>query len=68
MSSFRTLTITIGDAAQAATQITAGTNQQINGMDQLAAAMASIKQASAQTAASTRQAEQSAQDLLEMAR
>jgi methyl-accepting chemotaxis protein len=37
-------------------------------MDQLAAAMSSIKQASTQTVTSTRQAEQSAQDLNDMAR
>ena len=39
-----------------------------NGMEQLAAAMQSIKQASTQAAASTRQAERSAQDLNAMAR
>ncbi|MCC7445758.1 MAG: chemotaxis protein, partial [Anaerolineae bacterium] len=42
--------------------------QQINGMDQLATAMSAIKQATTQTAASTRQAERSAQDLNAMAR
>ena len=42
-------------------------HKQNNGMDQLATAIMSIKQATTQTAASTRQAERSAQDLNQMA-
>lgn len=57
----------IEDASQAAIQIAASTNQQTNGMDQLSTAMVSIKQATTQTAASTRQAELSAQDLNQLA-
>ncbi len=66
-SAIRHLTSTIEEAAQAAEQIAASTHQQTNGMEQLAAAMASIKQASTQTASSTRQAERSAKDLMDMA-
>ncbi len=58
---------TIEAAAQAATQIAASTSQQYSGMQQLLAAMASIKQAAAQTATSTRQAEISARSLSDMA-
>jgi methyl-accepting chemotaxis protein len=61
------LTAMIEDASQAAIQIAASTNQQTNGMDQLSTAMVSIKQATTQTAASTRQAELSAQDLNQLA-
>ncbi len=64
----RDLAGTIEEAAQAAMQIAASTHQQINGMDQLAVAMTSIKQATGHTAASTKQAERSAQDLNDMAR
>jgi methyl-accepting chemotaxis protein len=63
----RELSATIEEASQAAMQIAASTHQQTSGMDQLATAMISIKQATTQTAASTRQAERSAQDLNEMA-
>jgi methyl-accepting chemotaxis protein len=63
----RELAATIEEAAQAATQIAASTHQQISGMDQLSTAILSIKQATAQTAASTKQAERSAKDLNSMA-
>ncbi len=62
------LTAIIEDSAQAASQIAASAAQQTNGMNQLAIAMTSIKQATTQTAASTRQAERGVQDLNEMAR
>ncbi len=62
------LTGIIEESSQAAAQIAASAAQQNNGMAQLAAAMHAIKQATTQTAASTRQAEQSARDLNEMAR
>lgn len=63
----RDLATTLEEAAQAANQIAASTHQQNNGVDQLAASMVSIKQATVQTASSTRQAERSAKDLNDMA-
>jgi methyl-accepting chemotaxis protein len=53
----------IADAAQAAVQIAASSQQQLAGMDQVALAMENIQQASAETAAGSRQAEVSAQNL-----
>jgi methyl-accepting chemotaxis protein len=53
----------IAEAAQAAVQIAASAQQQQVGMDQVALAMENIKQASNQNAASTKQAEVSAQSL-----
>lgn len=61
--SIRVLAESISEATAAATQIAASSQQQLIGMDQVAQAMASIKQASSQNAASTRQVESSAQDL-----
>lgn len=58
----------IREAAQSASQIAASTHQQTVGMDQLSAAMGSIRQASIQTTASVQQAERSAQDLNAMAK
>ena len=57
------LSDTIAEAAQAATQIAASSQQQLVGMSQVAQAMENINQAGAQNAASTRQAETIAQDL-----
>jgi DNA-binding LacI/PurR family transcriptional regulator len=54
----RDLSATIEQAAQAATHIASTTYQQTSGMNRLAEAMQSIKQASAQTTMSTQQAEQ----------
>jgi methyl-accepting chemotaxis protein len=65
--SIRELAATIEEAAQAAMQIAASTHQQISGMDQLSTAITSIKQATGQTAASTKQAERTAKDLNDMA-
>jgi methyl-accepting chemotaxis protein len=62
----RLLSASISEAAQAATQIAASSKQQMVGMDQVAGAMANIKQASEQNVAGTRQAELAAQDLYEM--
>jgi methyl-accepting chemotaxis protein len=62
----RTLADSIAEAAQAATQIAASSQQQLVGMDQVALAMENIKQASAQNVASTRQAEVAAQNLHEL--
>ena len=53
----------IAEAAQAATQIAATSQQQFVGMDQVALAMENIKIASTQTVASTKQAETAAQQL-----
>ncbi len=64
----RDLATTIENTVQAATQIAASTRQQVNGIDQLVAAMGAIRQASAEAAASSRQAEASAQSLNEVAR
>ena len=60
----RTLSESIQESAQAALQITASSQQQLAGMDQLAEAMISIKQASLHNAESTKQAESAAQDLM----
>jgi methyl-accepting chemotaxis protein len=54
------------EAAQAATQIAASSQQQLVGMDQVALAMENIKQASVQNVASTKQAETAAQNLHEL--
>ncbi|MGE0356373.1 MAG: methyl-accepting chemotaxis protein [Burkholderiales bacterium] len=59
----RQLAGSVADAAQAATQIAASSQQQIVGMDQVALAMDNIKQASLQNVAGTRQAETAAHDL-----
>ena len=62
----RGLTDSIAEAAQAATQIAASSQQQLVGMDQVALAMENIKQASTQNVAATRQAEQAARNLSEL--
>ncbi|MHB1657619.1 MAG: CHASE3 domain-containing protein [Burkholderiales bacterium] len=64
--SIRLLAESIHEAAQAATQIAASSQQQMVGMDQVALAMESIKQASVQNVAGTRQAEIAAQGLHEL--
>lgn len=56
------------DASQSAMQIAASTRQQSQGMDQLTAAMSSIKSATSSTATSMQQAQRNAKDLNEMAR
>ncbi len=53
----------VSEAAQAATQIAASSQQQLVGMDQVAGAMENIKQASTQNVASARQLEVSARNL-----
>ena len=64
--SIRLLAESVADAAQAATQIAASSQQQIAGMDQVALAMDNIKQASLQNVAGTRQAETAAHNLHEL--
>jgi methyl-accepting chemotaxis protein len=58
----------IAEAAQAATQIAASSQQQMAGMDQVAQAMENIKTASTQNVASTRQTQVAAQDIGELGR
>jgi methyl-accepting chemotaxis protein len=62
----RMLAESIAEAAQAAAQIAASSQQQLSGADQVALAMESIKQASAQNVTSTRQTESAAQNLHEL--
>ncbi len=64
--SIRLLADSISEAAQAATQIAASSQQQMVGMDQVALAMNSIKQASLQNAGGTKQAESAAHNLSEL--
>ena len=64
--SIRLLAEGIAEAAQAATQIAASSQQQMAGMDQVALAMENIKQASSQNVAGTQQAEVAAQQLHEL--
>jgi methyl-accepting chemotaxis protein len=65
-ASIGALADSIANAAQAATQIAASSQQQFVGMDQIALAMRNIRDASAQTVASTKQAETAAQQLQEL--
>jgi methyl-accepting chemotaxis protein len=60
------LTGSVGEAAQAAIQIAASSQQQLVGMDQIAAAITNIRQATTQNVAGTRQLEASAQNLQEL--
>jgi methyl-accepting chemotaxis protein len=62
----RVLADSIAESANASTQIAASSQQQIVGMDQVAMAMENIKEASMMSVTSTRQAEQSAQNLNEL--
>ena len=55
----------ITEAAQAATQIAASTQQQLVGMEQVITAMGNIKQASAQNVAGTKQTEDAAHNIHE---
>lgn len=64
--SIRQLADSVTEAAQAAIQIAASSQQQMIGMDQVAIAMENIKQASAQNVSGTKQAETAAQGLHEL--
>ncbi|HEV2176742.1 MAG TPA: CHASE3 domain-containing protein [Terriglobia bacterium] len=66
--SVQKLAESIAEAAQAATQIAASSQQQMVGMDQVAQAMESIKTASTQNVASTRQTETAARNMQELGR
>jgi methyl-accepting chemotaxis protein len=61
--SIRALAGSVGEAAQAASQIAASSEQQLVGMDQIASAIANIRQATTQNMAGTKQLEASAQGL-----
>jgi hypothetical protein len=62
-TTIQTLSENIVNAAQAALQIAASSQQQLVGMDQVAMAMENIKQASVQNMAGTKQTEIAAQNL-----
>ena len=64
--SIRQLADSVTEAAQAATQISASSQQQLVGTDQVALAMENIKQASAQNVAGTKQTEIAARNLHEL--
>ena len=64
--SIQALSGNVSEAAQAATQIAASSQQQLVGMDQVAGAMENIKQASTQNVASARQLETAARNLSEL--
>jgi methyl-accepting chemotaxis protein len=64
--SIQMLSGSVVEAAQAATQIAASSQQQLVGMDQVALAMESIKEASTQNMASAKQLESAAHDLKEL--
>jgi methyl-accepting chemotaxis protein len=62
------LTGSVAESAQAATQIAASSQQQLIGVDQVASAMESIKQATVQNVASAKQMETSARNLNDVGR
>jgi len=64
--SIQALAGSVTEAAQAATQIAASGQQQLVGVDQVATAMESIKQASVQNVASARQLEAASRNLNEL--
>lgn len=64
--SIQALAASVHEAAQAATQISASGQQQLVGVDQVAGAMESIRQASTQNVASARQLETAARNLDEL--
>jgi methyl-accepting chemotaxis protein len=64
--SIQRLANSVAEAAQATTQIAVSSQEQLVGMDQMVSAMESIKQASTQNVAATKQVETSARDLGEL--
>jgi methyl-accepting chemotaxis protein len=64
--SIQALAGSVNEAAQAATQIAASSQQQLVGVDQVAGAMESIRQAAAQNVASAKQLETAAYNLNEL--
>ncbi|MGD9942283.1 MAG: methyl-accepting chemotaxis protein [Burkholderiaceae bacterium] len=67
-NAIQALADSVGEAAQAALQIAASSQQQLVGVDQVAGAMESIRQASGQNAASAKQLEDTARSLGELGR
>ena len=65
-TAIRALSDTVTESAQAGVQIGVSSQQQITGMEQMVGAMESIKDASAQNAASAKQLQKGAEDLQEM--
>ena len=65
-AAIHSLNVSVAEAAEAATQIAASSQQQLVGMDQVAVAMESIKQASNQSVESAQQLERSAARLNEL--
>ncbi|HSI38638.1 MAG TPA: CHASE3 domain-containing protein [Methylotenera sp.] len=65
-TAIQTLVGSVMESAQAATQIAASSQQQLVGVDQVAGAMESIKQASVQNVASAQQLETAARNLNEL--
>ena len=65
-SAIQALAGSVNEAAQAAVQIAASSQQQLVGVDQVAGAMESIKQASAQNVAGAKQLETAARNLSEL--
>lgn len=61
--SIQVLVASVTEASQAATQIAASSQQQLVGTEQVASAMESIKQASTESASSTKQTESTARNL-----
>lgn len=61
--SIKRLASSVGEAAQATTQISVSSQEQLVGMDQVVSAMESIKQASTQNVTATKQVESAARDL-----
>lgn len=61
--SIQVLVASVTEAAQAATQIAASSQQQLIGMEQVASAMENIKQASTESVTSTQQTESTARNL-----
>jgi len=64
--SIQRLANSVAEAAQATTQIAVSSQEQLVGMDQMVSAMESIKQASTQNVAATKQVETAARDLGEL--
>lgn len=62
----RALTQSIGEAADAATQIAASSHQQLVGMDQVASAMDNIREAAGENVQSTKQLETEVQNLFDL--
>ncbi len=65
--SIRMLANSIVESSQSATQIAASSQQQLVGMDQIALAMANIKQATSQNVSGIKQAEEAIKNLAELA-